>query len=93
MDRSDSELDMKGNVTKNELLEISKGTDYVILAVSHVPEPNSTDEAEYETYAGYAPLRLGAARPAEVDSWSANLTMGKPTDDLYQGSVRITFDS
>ncbi len=93
VDRSDSELDMKGNVTKNELLEISKGTDYVILAVSHVPEPNSTDEAEYETYAGYAPLRLGAARPAEVDSWSANLTMGKPTDDLYQGSVRITFDS
>ena len=28
VDRSDSELDMKGNVTKNELLEISKGTDY-----------------------------------------------------------------
>lgn len=93
VDRSDSELDMRGNVTKNELLELSRGTDYVILAVSHVPEPNSTVEAEYETYAGYAPLRLGAARPAQVASWSANLQMGKLTDDLYEGAVRITFDS
>ena len=92
VDRSASEISLKGGVSKEQTLKLYDGTDFVILAVAHVPNPNSTDEAEIDTYAAYAPLRTGVAQPPNVKSWVANILSGTAADSKYPGVVSITFD-
>jgi len=92
VDRSASEISLKGGVSKEQTLKLYDGTDFVILAVAHVPNPNSTDEAEIDTYAAYAPLRKGVAQPPNVKSWVANILSGTAADTKFPGVVSITFD-
>lgn len=91
VDQSGGRIDMKAEEVQNKLMNLQLGTDYIILAVAHVPEPNSTNPADYETFAAYAPIHIANTDAPHVISWDNSILSGKRTDTSFNGSVYIDF--
>ena len=76
---------------KDELMNITKGTDYVVLAMARTPESDENDWTVY-SFAGMMPLRLGKQTGPEVLDWYANIIVGNGTATEFTGDVEIYFD-
>lgn len=79
-------------IWKDQILNITKGTDYVVLAMARTPESDENDWTVY-SFAGMMPLRLGNQTGPEVLDWYANLTVGNGTATEFPGDVEIYFDT
>ena len=98
VDRSSGDMSLTGTTNggrpTNQLLKLYKNAQFVIMAVARVPNPDSTDDAEVDSYKAYAPLRLGAVKPPVMETWDSfiNLEGKTQADMLFPGYISLTFD-